>query len=95
MATAARLRRIAVYVDEPEKGWFAWVLIEQQEGFYEWTELDAADEWLGSYQEAMAAGLMALQALTEDLKIGPRARSAPPPAPKPPAGPFGFGSVLP
>lgn len=95
MATAAHLRRIAIYVDEPEKGWFAWVLIEQQEGFYEWNELDAAGEWVASYHEAMAAGLVALQALIEDVEVGPRAKRAPPPAPKPLAGPFGFGSLLP
>ena len=58
---AGDLRRIAVYVNEPEKGWFAWVLIEQ-EGLGHWLDLNGAEEWVGSYQKAMAAGLVALQA---------------------------------
>jgi hypothetical protein len=91
---AGELRRIAVYVDEPKKGWFAWVLIEQAT-LGHWLEFQAAEEWVASYREAMAAGLLKLQSLIEDFEAGPRERDAPPASPKPPAGPFGFGSVLP
>jgi hypothetical protein len=71
------------------------VLIEQA-SLGHWVEHQAAEEWVASYREAMAAGLLRLQLLVDDLERGPRERGAPPsPPPKPPAGPFGFGSVLP
>jgi hypothetical protein len=41
---AAPLRRIAVYVDEPEAGWFAWALTEADEGMSNWTQIEHADE---------------------------------------------------
>lgn len=88
--SAAPLRRISVYVDEPEAGWFAWALAEAGEGMSNWTLLEHADEWVGSYKEAMADGLLALQRMIPDLDAGPR-EEPPPEAAKPRSKGFGFG----
>jgi hypothetical protein len=64
------LRHIAVYVEEPKAGRFAWVLAELKGR--SWRELDRSDSPVGSYKTAMAEGLLALQAMVEDLDIGPR-----------------------
>ena len=84
------LRRIAVYVDESEPGWFAWALAEANEGASNWEQIERADEWVGSYKEAMAAGLLVLQQMIDDLDIGPR-DEPPEAAKKPKGGTFGFG----
>lgn len=70
-APTALLRRIAVYVDEREDGWFQWVLIEQSPGS-EWADLSSAEHWFKTYHQAMAAGLLALQEQVDDLDVGPR-----------------------
>lgn len=68
------LRRIAVHVDEPHPGKFEWVLNEALPPSSElWTLLDRAKRPVGSYSKAMASGLLALQALVDDLDEGPRA----------------------
>jgi hypothetical protein len=68
------LRRIAVHVDEPRPGKFEWVLNEASPPSSEmWTLLQKSARPVASYQKAMAQGLLALQALVEDLKTGPRA----------------------
>lgn len=85
------LRSIAVTVEEPAPGEFVWLLLEHHAG---WVELDRARRAVQSYAKAMAAGLMALQALVEDLDVGPRAAEAPAAAPAQRARhPFGFGSL--
>lgn len=66
---AGALRAIAVTVEEPEPGAFVWVLLEQES---EWAQLSQAEKARGSYAQAMADGLLALQDLIEDLEIGPR-----------------------
>ncbi|WP_062362179.1 hypothetical protein [Variovorax paradoxus] len=87
------LRRISVYVEEPEAGWFQWVLAEAAEGLSIWHDLNAADEWQPTYREAMAEGLLALQEMIDDLDQGPREE---PPEPKKKASAaFGFGFGLP
>ncbi|CAA2109343.1 hypothetical protein [Variovorax paradoxus] len=68
------LRRIAVHVDEPRPGKFEWVLNEALSPSSEsWTPLDRAKRPVDSYRKAMALGLLALQALVDDLDAGPRA----------------------
>lgn len=52
----------------------------------DWIEIQAAEAPMGSYREAMAAGLMALQAMIDDLEQGPRAAAAADPAPNRHAG---------
>lgn len=66
----ARLRHIAVHVEEPKPGRFAWVLSER--GVHDWQELDRSASLSKRYQQAMAEGLLALQAMVPDLDIGPR-----------------------
>lgn len=65
------LRPIALHIEEPATGDFAWVLIERQ-GQQAWTEINRATSAVGTYQEAMAAGLAALQGMVDDLNVGPR-----------------------
>lgn len=88
--TDALLRRVAIYVEEPEPGWFAWTLAEADEGASNWAQIERAEEWVSSYKEAMAAGLLVLQQLIDDLDIGPR-DEPPAIAKKPKSGTFGFG----
>lgn len=71
----ARLRHIAVHVVEPKPGRFAWVLTER--GAQDWQELDKAASLAASYRQAMADGLLALQALVQDLDVGPRSVGEP------------------
>jgi hypothetical protein len=70
----SKLRTIAVHVEEPEPGAFAWVLTERDGA--EWAEVGRADATAGTYQQAMAGGLLALQSMVDDLDIGPRTRQA-------------------
>lgn len=86
------LRSIAVYVEEPKRGSYAWVLIERETAD-SWRELERAHRPAASYQEAMADGLLALQALSADLDQGPRASAGPRAAGQPggEAQFFGFG----
>lgn len=83
------LRSIAIYVEEPQRGSFAWVLIERETA-ETWRELERARRHAPSYREAMADGLLALQAMSEDLDQGPR-DSAGPRAAGGSAQFFGFG----
>lgn len=67
-------------VDEPNEGSFHWVLIEATGEYIEtWIEVQESEDFSPTYHEAMAAGLLALQAQIEDLDIGPR--EAPPEPP--------------
>ena len=66
---AGALRNIAVTVEEPEAGEFEWVLLEQG---VEWAPLKRAKRPTASYAKAMAAGLLALQEMVDDLDAGPR-----------------------
>lgn len=38
------LRRIVVYVDEPELGWFTWALSEVAEDLSTWSHIEATDD---------------------------------------------------
>ncbi|VTU15266.1 hypothetical protein H6CHR_00173 [Variovorax sp. PBL-H6] len=69
------LRHIAVYVEEPKAGRFAWVLAELEGR--SWRQLDKSDSPVASYKTAMAEGLLALQAMVDDLDAGPRESDAP------------------
>jgi len=67
------LRRISVHVEEPEPGAFEWVLSEAgADDASGWQTLKRARKAAGTFHAAMAAGLAALEALTDDLDIGPR-----------------------
>ncbi|MCZ2496496.1 hypothetical protein GN316_06985 [Xylophilus sp. Kf1] len=74
------LRVIAVHAEETASGKFIWVLTERSGT--QWTELDRAPAADRRYHVALADGLLALQALVEDLDVGPREKpAAPEPAP--------------
>jgi hypothetical protein len=70
--TPLPLRHIAIYVEEPRPKKFAWVLNESADGGVHWEMLQRAGKPVGSYQEAMAAGLAALQEMVDDTSLGPR-----------------------
>jgi hypothetical protein len=67
----SRLRHIAVSVEEGKPQRFHWVLMEAEADSSAWAPLQRAATPLTTYREAMAGGLMALQAMTEDLDRGP------------------------
>ena len=89
------LRPIAVHVEAPPSraaagGGFEWVLTEREAGAdgasaggrSAWTEIDRARAPAATYQEAMAQGLVALEALIDDLDAGPRRSRVVRPAPR-------------
>lgn len=67
-----RLRPLAITVDEPSAGSYRWRIVERVADSEEWSELQAAPKNFKTYSKAMAAGLVALQALITDLDDGPR-----------------------
>lgn len=77
---AATLRPIAVHVQEAAPSRFHWVLTERGSG-NGWAEIQRAPAPAATYRQAMADGLLALQALIDDLDIGPRSAAAQAPGP--------------
>jgi len=71
MRNVPPLRRLAIHVDEPGQGAFEWILSEVDETA-RLVGVQRAKSHAKTYHEAMAKGLLALQALIEDLDIGPR-----------------------
>ena len=84
------LRSIAVSVEEVEPGAFEWVLIERG---IEWSLLKRAKRPTASCAKAMAAGLLALQGMIDDLDAGPREEETGERAPKRATFGFGFGGL--
>jgi len=84
------LRSIAVTVEEATPGAFEWVLLERG---IEWAPLHRAKRPAGTYSKAMAAGLLALQDLVDDLDAGPREAEAGAQPPKRATFGFGFGGL--
>lgn len=82
---ATTLRPIAIHVQEPAPGRFEWVLTERGSG-NAWAETQRAPAPAATYRQAMADGLLALQALIDDLDIGPRCTAAQAPVQHGPAG---------
>jgi hypothetical protein len=67
---ADQLRSLAVTVEEPRAGDFVWVLGER--AGESWQTLKRGRAPQATYREAMAAGLLVLQGMVDDLDIGPR-----------------------
>ncbi|WPH16621.1 hypothetical protein [Variovorax paradoxus] len=88
------LRRIAVTVIEEEEGAYRWRLVELEgEG---WHVLAQQSRSMKTYKAAMAAGLLELQKMVEDLDAGPREDEPEPAKAKKKSGSvFGFGFGLP
>lgn len=80
------LQSVAVHVTEPEAGAFQWALTKL-EADHTWSELQSADTTRPTYKEAMAEGLLALQARISDLNAGPRADATERHGPTPRHGP--------
>lgn len=74
----SRLRLIAVHVEEPRPQRYEWVLTERNPED-EWIELDRSKDGVATYKQAMANGLLSLQALAGDLDTGPREQGDPAP----------------
>lgn len=70
------LRLIAIHVEEPKPGRFAWVITERAHDG-RWSEVDQATHRTHTYKEAMADGLAALEKLVPDLDKGPRQSTGP------------------
>jgi hypothetical protein len=90
------LRSIAVTVEEPTPGAFHWLLLERGDDAPAWKELTGSKKAFESYRAAMAAGLLELEGLSDDLDKGPRQAGEDEdsdPVGKPAAGPFGFGNL--
>jgi len=88
------LRRIAVTVIEEEEGGYRWRLVELEGEA--WHVLAQQSRSMKTYKAAMAAGLLELQKMIEDLDIGPREDELEPAKAKKKSGSvFGFGFGLP
>lgn len=70
-ASGRAYRAIAVTVDARPDG-FRWRLLESEDGGDGWEVLSTAPASVKRYRDAMADGLLALQALTDDLDAGPQ-----------------------
>ena len=67
-----RLRPLAVTVEEPQAGVFAWALLEHRGTGWKTVDEARARAVRSTYREAMADGLLALQKRVDDLDTGPR-----------------------
>jgi hypothetical protein len=67
------LRRVAYYVDEPEKGEFYWVMIESLDDATVWIETKCSVNSYSTWQAALDAGNEALQDIVTNPDVGPRA----------------------
>jgi hypothetical protein len=98
-APMSTLQSIAVTVIEVEEGAYRWRLVElgdEEEG-QGWSVLRQQPRSMKTYKAAMAAGLLELQKMIDDLDVGPRDdEEAGPAKPAKKSGPvFGFGFGLP
>lgn len=66
------LRRLAVYVDEPEPNTFYWVVIESHHDLTSWVEVDSSSSAFLTWIDAHQAGNLALLAHIDDRQSGPR-----------------------
>jgi hypothetical protein len=93
------LRSIAVTVIEVEEGAYRWRLVELdgEELGQSWSVLRQQPRPMKTYKAAMAAGLLELQKMTDDLDLGPRdeEEAGPAKAAKKSGPVFGFGFGLP
>lgn len=67
------LRRLTVFVDEPDTGVFHWVIIQCGGDGTPWEDVDISLGSFSTWKEAWDAGVVALMSYVEDTAIGPRA----------------------
>lgn len=65
------LRKLTVFVDEPDPGDFYWVLIESKHDASVWEDVGASEEPVHTWREAWDAGNAALLAMVQDQRRGP------------------------
>jgi len=70
---ALHLRRLAVFVDEPDPGCYYWVLIESLHDASVWEDVQSSDESFDTWQAAHEAGNAELLKLVADPDKGPLA----------------------
>lgn len=95
----SKLRTIAVTVFEAEEGAaYRWRLVELEGNGEGWSVLRQQPRAVKTYKAAMAAGLLELQKMVEDIDIGPREKEEEPEparAARKGGSVFGFGFGLP
>ncbi|MDM0066783.1 hypothetical protein [Variovorax sp. J31P207] len=67
------LRRISVFVDEPDPGHFHWVIHESTEDGSVWLDIESSATSFTSWLEAFDAGCVELFKVVSDERTGPRA----------------------
>lgn len=66
------LRRLSVFVDEPEPGHFYWVLHESTEDTSVWVDVESSAQPYPTWNSAFEVGVTKLYHLVDDERIGPR-----------------------
>lgn len=72
-AATQHLRRIAIFVDEPDPGQFYWVMHESTEDATVWLDFQSSEASFPSWLAAYEAGNKELLRMVEDKKTGPLA----------------------
>ncbi len=72
-APTQHLRRLAVFVDEPDHGQYYWVIIESTEDATVWLDIESSEQCYPSWQVAFTAGNEALLHKVSDRHRGPLA----------------------
>ena len=67
----SHLRRIAVFVDEPDPGCFYWVIIESKRVASAWGDIAWAKESFDTWEAAYFAGTVELMRLVPNEVTGP------------------------
>lgn len=65
------LRRLAVFVDEPDPGCFYWVLIESKDDAAVWADIGSSEESFTTWRKAFDAGNAELLSRVADKDRGP------------------------
>jgi hypothetical protein len=67
----SHLRRISVFVDEPEPGQYFWVIHESTEDASVWVDIESSELSHPTWNAAFEVGVTKLYRLIEDERIGP------------------------
>lgn len=67
------LRRLTVFVDEPDPGDYYWVMIESREDASVWNDIGSSPESFSSWLAAYESGQLALLKMVDNKKTGPMA----------------------
>lgn len=67
------LRRLTIFVDEPEPGQFYWVMIESTDDAAVWLDVESALEPVSTWEEAFDKGVTCLKSQVNDKMRGPQA----------------------